>query len=59
MIRTQRSGKCVKHTNNKNGSPADFHLESRENLILNESRHAGVPGEMPRATTRCKRRGML
>jgi hypothetical protein len=28
-------------------------------MVLNESRHAGAPGEMPRATTQCKGRIML
>jgi hypothetical protein len=36
------NGKCAKHTNNKNGDQAEM-------LVLNESRHAGAPGEMPRA----------
>jgi hypothetical protein len=41
---------------------AEFYLckiKSRENLVLNESCHAGAPGDMPRATARFKGRIML
>jgi hypothetical protein len=51
MIRTPRSGKCAKRTNNKNRSPAEFDL-SGENLVPSESRQTGAPGEMARATPR-------